>query len=278
MDVSVIKPSNDLGQVVKKFWIASAKDLFEKSGTCSIIPDGSPGIIIQYDSSHSAVFDTHGLPLPTSFIYGQSTTPCINHIKGNPLIVGINFQPTAFKTLFDIDASELTNSIVDINDIFSQKFVDLLHNTSNLQNIVELFSTQIAQQLLKQKRDRMIDQSITWIMKDTTNVNSKMLSSYFKLSRRQFQRRFKEYVGVSPQTYIRIIKFQKSIHLLLNKEFNKLSDIAYTLNFADQSYFNKEFKIFSGYTPQAFLQTNTSRSFSLQNRKYPFEPLRIVTC
>tara|TARA_R110002095_G_scaffold122285_1_gene106270 strand:- start:888 stop:1172 length:285 start_codon:yes stop_codon:yes gene_type:complete len=89
------------------------------------------------------------------------------------------------------------------------------------------------------------------------------------------QRKFKEYTGVCPETYIRIAKFQQAIHLLKNEQYHKLSDIGYRLNYADQSHFNREFKLFSNFTPKDFVKTmSIAQPFIKTNPA--FQAIRIV--
>lgn len=149
-------------------------------------------------------------------------------------------------------------------------------HTSSPEQITQLFSGQLYQKLLKSKQDKIIDHSIRLMFDDAKGINSYDLSSLFHISRRQFQRKFKEYVGVAPETYMRIIKFQKSVYLLRTRQYKNLSDIGFSLNYADQSHFGREFKLFSGYTPKEFLsKTHLQHSF-LINHTQPFETIRIL--
>ncbi len=276
MAIVTIEPPNELKQVIRQFWYTSVGNSNENTETYKILPDGAPGLIFQHSNGNSSVFDKDHSRLPTSFVYGQITNTCINHIEGTPFILGVNFQASALRTLFSINASELTNSFINTEYFLSKQFNDQLLNTSNPHNIIQLLSEKLSQHLSKHKKDKIIDESIFQIMQKTIEIDSKILSSYFNISRRQFQRRFKESVGVSPETYLRIIKFQKSIHLLRNKQYDKLSDISYEFNYADQSHFNREFKMFSGFKPKEFLKKNETQQPFYQNNKQLFEPLRIV--
>ena len=75
------------------------------------------------------------------------------------------------------------------------------------------------------------------------------------VSERQFERRFVRAVGVSPHHYIRIVRFQEAMRLIKANQFERLSDVAYDLNYVDQSHFIKDIKAFSGYTPTDLVKT-----------------------
>lgn len=277
MDIVTIEPQNNLKQVVKKIWYANVQNSQYKNKTYNILADGALGIIFQHYNGQSSLLNAKGHRLPVSFVYGQkSDSPCINSFQGSPFIFGVNFQPTAFKKLFSINTSELTNTLIDGEHLFPKQFIEKLLHTSSPKQITQLFSEQLYPKLQKSKQDKLIDHSIKLIFDDTKGINSYRLSSLFPVSRRQFQRRFKEHLGVCPETYMRIIKFQKSIYLLRTGQYSKLSDIGFLLNYADQSHFGREFKLFSGYTPKEFLLKNWQSSFQI-NPSIPFETMRIVS-
>lgn len=79
------------------------------------------------------------------------------------------------------------------------------------------------------------------------------LTKKFKISERQIERKFKTFIGIAPHNYLRILRFEKTLHRLRVRDFKNLSDIAYDLNYSDHAHFTREFKELSGYTPKAFL-------------------------
>ena len=275
MNLVTVKPQENLKQIVKEFWYTNIQMSNGQYETYQIIGDGTTGIIFQHFNGRSAVLNAEDSPLPISFAYGQNTQPCKNKIVANSFVFGINFQPTAFRTLFNIDTSEITNAVLDAEHLFSRQFNDQILNTTHPQKIIHLFEEKLSKILYGQKQNFIIDKCTQLIMHNVTDIEPKMLSSSFHLSTRQIQRKFKEYTGVCLQTYIRIAKFQRAVHLLRNKQYQKLSDIGYGLNYADQSHFNREFKLFSGYTPKAFIETITTSQPFIKNNSL-FESLRII--
>ena len=275
MDIFTIEPHEKLRPVIKRFWYAKIK----KSKTIyRILADGAPGLIVQHNEGHSALFNpTIDSYLPVQFVYGQGTEPHINCFTEDACVFGINFQPTALKRLFSIDASEITNSLIATEHLFSRDFSERILNTHDPKQIVQLLSEQLYIKMLRSQQNTMIGQSVNLLIEKTEELNSKTLSTQFSISRRQFQRKFKEQVGVSPETYLRITKFQKSIHLLLRSQEEKLSNIAYALNYADQSHFCREFKYFSGHTPKHFWNAMRKITPLSVSNSTQFEPIRVVS-
>ena len=81
----------------------------------------------------------------------------------------------------------------------------------------------------------------------------------FNLSRRQFERKFKEYSGFSPKEFFKIVRFKNAMKESARGE-KSLAQIAIECGYYDQSHFTHEFKKYSGYSP---------REYSLNNLEAP---------
>ncbi|WP_407427002.1 DUF6597 domain-containing transcriptional factor [Arcticibacter sp.] len=276
MSIRTIEPRPDLQGIVKRFWHTDSQQGYDDCQSVRILADGAPGIIFQHSNGHSTVRDSIGCPLPISFVYGQSTNPCKNQVTASPFIFGVDLFPAALKRVFGVDAFLLTNSIVDLECLIGSQFNDQLLNAADVTTVIDLFSISLFRRLVQQECDYLIEESIRQIMNRAVEVTARSLPSDFNISQRQFQRRFRDHIGVCPETYIRIVKFQQSIHLLQNQHYHKLNAISYALGYTDQSYFNREFKFFSGYTPKEFLKTLTIQQPFYQRSKRTLTPLRIL--
>lgn len=254
MNIKTLNPEPHLKNIVSRFWYIDLVNYQMDNQPVKILANGSPGIIMQHQNGNSTVRDLKGGLLPISFVYGQSITPCVNHISGNPFIFGVDFVPTAIKRVFGFDASILTDSIVSIEDLVGKSFADQLINIQSVESLINLFSKFLYQKINNRYKDAEIEKSIRLGFLPYPDINYNLFHNDLNISLRQFQRKFKFHVGLCHETYLRIIKFQKSIQLMHNYQFNKLGDIGHQLGYTDQSYFNREFKFFSGYTPKGFLK------------------------
>ncbi len=71
------------------------------------------------------------------------------------------------------------------------------------------------------------------------------------ISTRYLNMLFTQYTGLPPKLFCKINRFQQSLVLVNNNE-EKLTDVAYSSGYFDQSHFIREFKQFTGLTPNAF--------------------------
>ena len=71
--------------------------------------------------------------------------------------------------------------------------------------------------------------------------------------RRQLERDFKKQIGISPKQLSKVISLNAALQMMLNKDSESLSEIAYENEYFDQTHFIKDFKEFVGITPKEFL-------------------------
>jgi AraC-like DNA-binding protein len=70
-------------------------------------------------------------------------------------------------------------------------------------------------------------------------------------SYRSVDRFFRQFFGISPKFYARIVRFQRVLPMLADTRLN-LADIAFTCGYYDQAHLNKEFQDFAAQTPSQY--------------------------
>ena len=96
-----------------------------------------------------------------------------------------------------------------------------------------------------------MEESLRLIHQNIGTIHVKSLLERLHISERQFERRFSQTVGVPPQFYIRVKRFNEAVRLMKAGQFEALTAIAHALGFHDQSHFIRDIKAFSGMTPKS---------------------------
>jgi AraC-like DNA-binding protein len=71
-------------------------------------------------------------------------------------------------------------------------------------------------------------------------------------SQRQFVRLFSQAVGLTPRLYLRVQRFQQALRQLQGPRPISLADVACEAGYSDQPHFNRDFREFSGLTPEQY--------------------------
>jgi AraC-like DNA-binding protein len=191
--------------------------------------------------------------IPRLFMHGQGSEPSVMHFKNEPYTsIQVVFKSHALYTLFGIDASSLNQGFL-LPDQFGATELEmrLLAANTTAERVSMLGEFLIAKLEQTNKRDELIEQTLDFIREYIASVTVKNLFSAFHISERQFQKRFARVVGMSPQLYIRVKRVNEALRLMNTGKYERLSDIAYTLNFYDQSHFIRDMKAFSWVSPKS---------------------------
>lgn len=233
----------------------------EEAVTIKVAPSGIPGLVFQHNQGHPALekitTSSGRTSRPTPFfLYGVGTEPTVMHYtSGAFTCIQVIFKPHALKTLFGINAARLANGWATLQDFgprdLDARLLDAEDEQHCLALLINFLSTRLKQ---TDARDLLVEESLRFIDHNIGSLGVKDILEHVSLSERQFERRFTQTVGISPQAYLRIKRFQAAIRLIKAGQFAKLTDIASTLNFSDQPHFIRDIKAFSGMTPGALSQ------------------------
>ncbi len=105
-------------------------------------------------------------------------------------------------------------------------------------------------QLSKMKKPNPIDYIIPEIIKygGTIKIDDLVKKAY--MSNRQFERAFKERMGVSPKFYSRLVRFGKAWLLKENNPDMTWTQVAYECNYFDQMHLIRDFKVLADANPK----------------------------
>ncbi|MBW8523860.1 AraC family transcriptional regulator [Chryseobacterium chendengshani] len=251
MKYQVYNPPPILKEYVRYFWSIDHEDDGGVEKIIKIFADRFPRLIFQNLDGHIPTKSDSGIVLPNSFLSGIITKQTKYHVKGSYSHIGVSFYPHAIKSLFGIDAQELTDSLPDITNFSSQELNEKLYDVSTHEEKIEILVQYLTLKFFNfPTKTEEIKQIIHSGMDYSTTVK-KMVTEH-RISERKLERMFKTSIGVSPKKFLRILRFEKAINLLNSDKKNCIAEIAYELDYVDQSHFTKEFKDFSGFTPKDF--------------------------
>jgi AraC-like DNA-binding protein len=166
----------------------------------------------------------------------------------------VYFTETGFTHFATHPANELFNLSISLNDIFDKNSITeveekLVGATSDKQRIkmVEQF---LLRQLKDIKVDKLIVEAVKLIYQSKGTIRINELNEKLLISQSPFEKRFRKVVGTTPKKFASIVRFNTVLNNLNN--IKSLTDIAYENNFFDQAHFTKDFKQFTGDTPENF--------------------------
>ena len=252
MQLLTHRPPRSLRQHIEYFWTFSCPQ--DGPFDVRLFVDGASGIVIQHSDGGYGLSSPHGttarapVAIPKAFVYGPRTQPGHLVARGPLQLTGAAFRPHTLHALLKIDAAEMSRrGPVHINDVFNRQLEDHVLNAGAAPERLAVLGQHLTTYVGDAREDLLISDSVRLLTAEVRTLRIPEVLTRLEISERQFERRFKRAVGLSPHRYLRVLRFRQAVRLMRDHE--RMLNIAAELNYADQSHFIKEVKRLSGYTP-----------------------------
>ena len=255
MNYQIITPPPSLKKYVRDFWVLEGSTDEGSQKSFTVLCNGLPGLIFQENPALFTGFE--GERLPQLFVFGQARKYGQLRGGGRFRTLGVTFQPAALKSVFGIDANELTDQHVCISHLAKTSLSEQLLNGGSLQQqVADLSSFLSAQVNRHEDENKQLNYAATALQQ---GIRLSRVLQDLDLPERRLERLFLSHIGITPIFYARICRFQTSLSLMRQGRFRSLTDIAHSLDYFDQSHFIRDFKLFSGVSPKIYLRKAIER-------------------
>lgn len=207
-------------------------------------------------------FDGKLLKSHSTRLYGQHSIANNRHVGRDFMVFQVQLQPGALARLVGMPLSELTNSFIDAEGVFSteiravnERLSYTKHYTEMIPLVEDFFFYLIRKQSSSRYKNNLlaIDQVATTLIARRGNVSLDWLANQACLSQRQFYRQFVERHGISPKLYARIARFENAMKLKNATPQQDWLSIALELGYYDYQHLVRDFKEFTTLSPNEFL-------------------------
>ena len=243
-------PADKLKDYIK-YYVVSEND-FENE--YKVLPSAGLVIGFQYKGQLSSIKGKTVSSLTSAGITGLADSYKIFKNSADTGTVLVYFTETGFAHFSSNPANELFNLSLSLGDIFDKNSVSEVEEKLSAANtdmqrikIVEHF---LCTQFKDIQTDKLIVEAVKLIYLSKGTIRVKELNEKLFISQSPFEKRFRMLVGTTPKKFASIIRFNAVLDNL--NETKSLTEICYEHNFFDQAHFIKDFKHFTGETPEHF--------------------------
>jgi AraC-like DNA-binding protein len=251
MKVKNLKPVIQIAEYVERLLViedSQSNDSF----SLPLFANGSPTLL--FISEKGTIGNK---PASHLTLFGQTLMPDTLTFKGGFILIAYFLKPYALNAVFGIMAPELTDAPIDLRLTIPGKTAALetqLLNAGSVKAMLALLD-QFISGLIADARSECtrIQYAANKIAEQPTPEILGRVQKELHVTERTFQRMFEKNIGISPNLYRRVRQFNSAFQQLNNRDFSKLSDLAFQNGYADQSHFVRSFKEFTHLLPTEYL-------------------------
>lgn len=245
-----IAPCDELKPYIRCFWGTKKtiqnkiSEIIKQDGI--VIPDTCMDIIFDIDFTNNTISSHFSGINDTSFR--------TSNVSNTHLVSSFAIRFYAWSVIFFSSESMkiVKNSFTDTNEYFSDIKEELKEILFEVTDIYE--RKRIAEKILLEKlnRNRMnpyVMNCVSQTIKYHGNVRGEDLTTYSCVGRRQLERLYKEYVGISPYKFADLIRYQNLWNdILTDKNFDVFTAVL-KYGYTDQAHLLHNFKKYHTMNP-----------------------------
>ncbi|PKP21191.1 MAG: hypothetical protein CVU05_07275 [Bacteroidetes bacterium HGW-Bacteroidetes-21] len=252
-------PTFPLSQFVKYIWVYESSINTTTNAIQTFAVEGCPIIIFHYKQPLKCkTGNNNWASHPQQCVIGQIKNFGEIIESGNEGMVAVVFYPDGLSPFINIPLIELTGLIVDLELVFGKAVKEIqekICEAGSNEERIPLIEHFLFNQLKTRENECYNDIRFAVTQMQLNNkISILKLASEVNMSKRNFERKFLENVGLTPVFFNRIVRFQKAIKFINQQNKLSFTELAYMSGYYDQSHFIRDFKQFYGQPPKEFNQ------------------------
>jgi len=251
------EPSPRFNKVIKCFWALKYNKSVEEAEPELVLPDGCPEIVFNLSDPFLRVH-RNGVEIQAQAILaGQMKQSILIRPSGNVELFGVRLQPAGARPLLRFPLDHITDQIHEFSSIVegpAGEIEEQINEARSFGDRIGIFESYLLKRVVFERIDPIVSVASELILHLNGSLPVGRLLDRLDISERNFERRFKRAIGVSPKTFSRIVRFQSVIRAFQDGVVPDLLDAALTFGYYDQSHLNRDFREFSGESPAAYFE------------------------
>lgn len=227
-----------------------------------VMPTGLMHLVFRLDGPAVRIFkdaaDTTGSQLGHALVGGARAGFYAKDVAEPVHAIGMQLLPGAAQTLLGLPADELAGQHVRLEDLWGSSaglMREQVLAATTPQDKLRTFEALLLRRLAGSSAHAVNPAIKRALGQLDTGMHVEEAVARSGYSHRQFIRLFSQAVGLPPKLYCRVQRFQKALQLMQRAPCTSplgLALVAMEAGYSDQPHFNREFREFSGVTPEQY--------------------------
>ena len=210
------------------------------------------------------------LKLPYVLVTGQKTKPKIYFTNKKEKKIVIRFRRNSAALFIKESLDRVTNMNLSLFDIFSASEINNLYekifSVKQINDSVENINEFLIKRLNPNRMDYLIVDSVGRMENSNGLIHISDIANYYSMSIRQFQRRFRNFIGITPKQFLNNIRVQKFINNCTLS--NNLRESIHNSGYYDTSHASKLLTQITGLKLSELNKLNQQELCAVNNTSY----------
>jgi AraC-like DNA-binding protein len=227
--------------------------------------------VVTWDLTGQPPYESESLPYPNmhlvfqrgmSGIFGVTRGKFVRRLEGRDRGFGISFRPGGFYPVALTPAYHFSNRRTPVGDLFGADGIALEDSILSTEDDAEQVA--LAEAFLRSRNPRF-DPAVEFacrvvdkIATDRSLLKVDDVARTEGVSRRNLERLFRRYVGVSPKWVVQRYRLFEAADCLATDPHARAADLAQQLGYSDQAHFIHDFRAMVGCPPAEYARRVTA--------------------
>jgi AraC-like DNA-binding protein len=248
------RPASPLRDAVEFVWCMTDGPTHSKE---RILPGGTAELVINLRDDAVRISDgrrpERDTRLSGAVISGPYTRPFDIDPSAHTTMIGVHFKPGGAQAILQLPLSELTDSHVDLEQVWGKQARTLqmrICEADTADERLALMQTALVSRMQSahEMRPEVVDAVRSLTVGDSPPPIGEVVARS-GLSHRRLIKIFTENVGTTPKVFSRLRRFRRALRRIESEDVAAWAEFAVAAGYSDQSHMIREFQGFSGLTP-----------------------------
>ena len=253
MKFDIYIPTDILKPYIQSFVIQETVD----ENVYKVLPNTGLVIGFQYKGKLSYLDNENEKPLSTSGITGLRDSYRVFKNSKDIGTVLVFFKEAGAASFFRQPLHELFRESISLDNFKLRSELLLLeerlYEARSDETRIKVVEEFLISRLAYVEPDQLVLAALALIHKSKGNIRIKELMQQLHISQSPLEKRFRQAVGASPKKFASIVRLKNAIQHYSPQD--SLTALSYEAGYYDQAHFIKEFKTFTGDTPETFFRS-----------------------
>jgi AraC-like DNA-binding protein len=200
---------------------------------------------------------TSGSSIP--ILCGPHSEPFVIDTAAQEAILGVHFKPGGTFPFFKAPTSELHNTRLSLDSLWSSRAAELREQLLELQTPLARFQTLEKFLLAEAVRPLARQPAVAFALAAFQAVRPLSVWDVVERtgwSQRRFIELFRNEIGLTPKLFCRVVRFQQVVQKIHGQRQVDWAGVAADCGYYDQAHFIHDFRAFSGFCPTSYLRVH----------------------